>query len=491
MTRKTSILLPFLIFAVMSGAAHSAETYATEDYVDEQFADVVGYVDGKNRTLTSRMTTNNNQLFANQELLRDMLNERDASGNWVTLDTEAQLAIPAINELKAALDAKADAADVDLTELNSAIEALQTGKATVADLEALQNTVDALGNTYATDAELSAQIDAVKELIPSVSDYVLASDLAAVATTGSYDDLKDKPTIPSIEGLASSQELTNLQTALEAKIAEKQAAGDYAALADMTAAKAAIEELKTGKADASTVATLQESISKLGDTYATDTELSNAIAAIDLTPFAKVADVESALALKENAANKVATATAEQIEAMSSADKATKYPSISVAQTIANAAVTKVNEVAGDLSTLQTQVGTNTADIAEIKAAGYQTSDDVQGAITTATADLAAKADVYTKAQVDTAIGAIKEYDDTALAARVSTNETNIATNTSDIADNAVAIAALQDAGFVAGAKTAGSYLVNFDASGKVSYASVEIVDDKGNPIDLTTGAIN
>ena len=259
----------------------------------------------------------------------------------------------------------------------------------------------------------------------------------------------------------------------------------------MTAAKAAIEELKTGKADASTVATLQESISKLGDTYATDAELSAAIAAIDLTPFAKVADVESALALKENAANKVATATAEQIDAMSSEDKATKYPSISVAQTIANAAVTKVNEVAGDLSTLQTQVGTNTADIAEIKAAGYQTSDDVQGAITTATADLAAKADVYTKAQVDTAIGAIKEYDDTALAARVSTNETNIATNTSDIADNADAIAALQDAGFVAGAKTAGSYLVNFDASGKVSYASVEIVDDKGNPIDLTTGAIN
>ena len=462
MNRKTTILLMPLILAMTVDAASA--TTATQAWVKNS----VG-----------------NPLMSNQVTLRDMLTAKDESGEWVkTFDTTAQAAIPAINELKAALDAKADAADVDLTELNSAIEALETGKATVADLEALQNTVDALGNTYATDAELSAQIDAVKELIPSVSDYVLASDLAAVATTGSYADLKDKPTIPSIEGLASSQDLTNLQTALEAEIAKKQAAGDYAALADMTAAKAAIEELKTGKADASTVATLQESISKLGDTYATDTELSNAIAAIDLTPFAKVADVESALALKENAANKVATATAEQIEAMSSTEKETKFPSISVAQTIANAAVTKVNEVAGDLSTLQTQVGTNTADIAEIKAAGYQTSDDVQGAITTATADLAAKADVYTKAQVDTAIDAIKEYDDTALAARVSTNETNIATN-------ADAIAALQDAGFVAGAKTAGSYLVNFDASGNVSYASVEIVDDKGNPIDLTTGAIN
>ncbi|MBQ4130291.1 MAG: hypothetical protein IJD69_02855 [Alphaproteobacteria bacterium] len=476
MNRKTTILLMPLILAMTVDAASA--TTATQAWVKNS----VG-----------------NPLMSNQVTLRDMLTAKDESGEWVkTFDTTAQAAIPAINELKAALDAKADAADVDLTELNSAIEALETGKASAEDLQTLQNTVDALGDTYATDAELTAQIEAVQALIPSLTDYVLKSELAAVATTGSYADLKDKPTIPSIDGLATSQDLTDLQTALEAEIAKKQAAGDYAALADMTAAKAAIEELKTGKADASTVATLQESISKLGDTYATDAELSAAIAAIDLTPFAKVADVESALALKENAANKVATATAEQIDAMSSEDKATQYPSISVAQTIANAAVTKVNEVAGDLSTLQTQVNTNTADIAEIKDAGYQTSTDVQGAITAATADLATKAevntalgDVYTKTEVDTAIGAIKEYDDTALAARVSTNETNIATNTSDIATNADAIAALQDAGFVAGAKTAGSYLVNFDASGKVSYASVEIVDDKGNPIDLTTGAIN
>lgn len=463
MKRNTTILLMSLVGAMMVDSASA--TTATQAWVNNS----VG-----------------NPLMANQITLRDMLTAKDASGSWVrTFDTTAQAAIPAINELKAALDAKADAADVDLTELNSAIEALEAGKATVADLETLQNTVDALGETYATDAELTAQIDAVKELIPSLTDYVKVADLAAVATTGSYADLTDKPTIPSIEGLATSQALTDLQTALEAEIAKKQVAGDYAALSDMTTALAAIEELKSGKADSSTVATLQESITKLGETYATDAELSAAIASIDLTPYAKVADVESALALKENASNKVATATAEQIEAMSSTEKESKYPSISVAQTIANAAVTKVNEVAGDLSTLQTQVGTNTADIAEIKAAGYQTSDDVQGAITTATADFA------TKAQVDTAIGAIKEYDDTALVARVSANETNIATNTSDVADNAAAIAALRDAGYIAGAKTAGSYLVNFDASGNVSYASVEIVDNNGNPIDLTTGAIN
>ncbi|MBO5696056.1 MAG: hypothetical protein J6S06_00920, partial [Alphaproteobacteria bacterium] len=118
------------------------------------------------------------------------------------------------------------------------------------------------------------------------------------------------------------------------------------------------------------------------------------------------------------------------------------YPSISVAQTIANAAVTKVNEVAGDLSTLQTQVGTNTADIAEIKGAGYQTAEQVSGAITTATADLASKS------YVDTAIAGIEEYDDTALAGRVTANEGAIATNTAAIADNKSAIEALEGAGY-------------------------------------------
>ncbi len=485
MKRKTTILLMPLVLAMTVGAAHA--TTATQAWVKTN----VG----------NPLKANDDKLFANQVLLRDMLNVKDSDGNWGALDTEAQTAIQAINELKAlqttlqtAIEGKQDAGEYlvaeDLTELQEAIAELESGKVDPETIAGIQTAIDGLGETYATKSDVSAADQALLDKInainvPSLDGYVKAADLAAVATTGSYADLTDKPTIPSIEGLATSQALTDLQTALEAEIAKKQVAGDYAAADDMTAALASIAELKSGKADASTVATLQESITKLGETYATDAELSAAIAAIDLTPYAKVADVESALALKENASNKVATATAEQIEAMSSTEKESKYPSISVAQTIANAAVTKVNEVAGDLSTLQTQVGTNTADIAEIKAAGYQTSDDVQGAITTATADFA------TKAQVDTAIGAIKEYDDTALVARVSANETNIATNTSDVADNAAAIAALRDAGYIAGAKTAGSYLVNFDASGNVSYASVEIVDNNGNPIDLTTGAIN
>ncbi|MBQ7289789.1 MAG: hypothetical protein IJW84_02755 [Alphaproteobacteria bacterium] len=521
MTRKTSFVSLFLVFAVLSGSAYAEENYATETYVDDQFAEVVGHVNKQDRTIRNEMKTNNDQLFANLVLLRDMLNTRDADRNWITLDTEAQLAIPAINELKAALDSKANVGDVltadSLTELNEAVDALESGKATVADLEALQATVDALGDTYATDDEVSTAIanvqsaidnidlsayaktadlapvaisgsyadltnkpdipsieglatdqdltdlrsaleteiankqiagdyadasdltelsDAIAALqtgkadastittiqesisklgdtyatktdmttadaellakinaisIPSLEGYVKLSDLAAVAISGSYNDLNDKPEIPSIEGLATDQDLTDLQTTLQAAIDEKQAKGEYLVAADLKTLEDAVAALQSGKADASTVTTIQETISKLGDTYATDAELTAAIDAVELliptiptkvsafendagyitdaalTDYAKSADVEMV-------ANKVSDATAEQIEAMSSTDKATKYPSIAVSQTIANAAVTKVNEVAGDLSTLQTQVSTNTADIAELD----ETVEDVR-----------------------------------------------------------------------------------------------------------------
>ena len=87
---------------------------------------------------------------------------------------------------------------------------------------------------------------------------------------------------------------------------------------------------------------------------------------------------------------------------------------------------------------------------------------------------------------------AAKSYE-----ARVEANETAIATNTSGVAANkaateanAGAIEVLQKAGYVVGAKTTGSYLVNFDANGVASYAAVQILDENGAPIDLTTGAV-
>lgn len=397
MTRKTCFLLSFLIAVVASGAAYSADNYATEDYVDEQYIDVVGYVDSKNRTLKNTMTSNDNQLLKNQEVLRDMLNARDSDDNWIKLDTEAQLAIPAINELKAALDAKADADDVltvdALTELNETVAALESGKASAEDLQNLQNTIDSLGETYATDADVREAISGVQSAIDNMdlSAYAKTAELAKVATSGQYADLEGKPEIPSIAGLATETALNNLQTTLTELINKKQDAGQYVQAGELTAMQNAITALQTGKADLADVAAIQTTISKLNETYATDTELTAAIDAVKLliptiptnvsafnndagyitenalTPYAKSADVEMV-------ENKLATATAEDIAAMSSDEKATKYPSIAVSQTIANAAVTKVNEFAGDLTDLETKVETNTADIAALG----ETVDEVE-----------------------------------------------------------------------------------------------------------------
>ena len=344
MIKRTSFLLTFFVANLIASSAYSVTVSKT-------------YVDSSDKTLQKNIVK-----------VLGMVNQKDASGNYISLDTKAQLAIPAINELKAALDAKANVDDVvtadSLTELNDTIAALESGKATVADLQALQSTVDKLGDTYATDTELTNAIANVQSAIDDIdlSAYVKSTDLAAVAKSGAYADLTGKPEIPSIEGLATEQALTNLQNTLTAEIAKKQEAGEYLVAGDLTALQNSINTLQSGKADASTVATIQETISKLGETYATDTELADAIAAIDLTAYAKKVD----LAAKEDVSNKLATATAEQIKAMSSSDKESKYPSVAVAQTIADAAVTQVNEVAGDLSTLQTQVNTNTADIGEL-----------------------------------------------------------------------------------------------------------------------------
>ena len=108
-----------------------------------------------------------------------MLNEKDANKKYITLNTEAKLAIPAINELfalqndlKTAIENKQDAGEYlvadDLTELSDAIAALESGKATVADLEVLQATVDALGDTYATDDDVSAAIAGVQSAIDNI-----------------------------------------------------------------------------------------------------------------------------------------------------------------------------------------------------------------------------------------------------------------------------------------------------------------------------------
>ena len=58
------------------------------------------------------------------------------------------------------------------------------------------------GVDYFTQTEIQ-QIEDNAAAKVDLSDYAKSADLSTVATSGSYNDLVDKPTIPSVEGLAS------------------------------------------------------------------------------------------------------------------------------------------------------------------------------------------------------------------------------------------------------------------------------------------------
>lgn len=183
----------------------------------------------------------------------------------------------------------------------------------------------------------------------------------------------------------------------------------------------------------------------------------------------EVSTVQNVLAEKENVSNKLVAATAEEIEGMNAEEKATKYPSIAVAQTIANAAVTKVNEVAGDLSTLQTQVGTNTADIATLKSA----DTELGGRVDTLETNVG---DTPVSDQIDAKITALdlpNTYDAKGAAAGVQT--------------------AVTEAKYVSAkdATAQGGYLVKVDDLGNVSMLEVAIVNGDGTKDMITDTALN
>ena len=296
--------------------------------------------------------------------------------------------------LQAAIDEKQAAGEYlvasDLTELSNAITALQSGKADASTVATIQETISKLGDTYATEGELTSAIDDVKALIPSLDDYVKSSDLATVAKTGQYADLEGKPEIPSIAGLAKSSELTQLQETLQAAIDEKQAAGEYLVAADLTELSNAITALQTGKADKSTVETIQTTINNLGNTYATksdmtaaDTALQNAIDAIEipsLAEYAKTADVDAKLALKADATALTGLITSTQLTELRTALEAEiakkqdsgDYATAEALQTIS----TELGALKGDVYT-KAQVDAKIAEAAtggEIDLSGYATT---------------------------------------------------------------------------------------------------------------------
>lgn len=71
--------------------------YATVDYVDAQDIETVGYVDN----IARQLKNNDDQLNTNTQTVANWVNAKDSEGNRAVLETEAQDAYRAINELNA------------------------------------------------------------------------------------------------------------------------------------------------------------------------------------------------------------------------------------------------------------------------------------------------------------------------------------------------------------------------------------------------------
>ena len=128
--------------------------------------------------------------------------------------------------------------EIDLSAYLSKVEATETyvtkesGKSLIEDTE-----IERLaGVDNYDDTEIDNRVKAIED------DYIKDTDLAAVAKSGSYNDLTDTPVIPSIEGLAKAEDIPTT-------VAELTDSTDYAKKTDLnneiSRAKEAEEVLKS------------------------------------------------------------------------------------------------------------------------------------------------------------------------------------------------------------------------------------------------------
>ncbi len=451
------------------------------------FAGVCGTVDAatvnlvKYETYTAGMESKQDKLKVGENISIAEDNTISATGVVTTaklteVQTALEQAIQAMHENGDYATAK------QLEDLAAEVEKLKGSSASNEVIAELTGRVKAIEDApYAKESFVTDAVNGVKTLL---NDYAKSvdvntalelkantADLAAVATTGSYTDLKDIPT-----DLVKQSGLERAVLELQDLIDDKADADDYLVAADLTALNEAVAALQSGKADASTVETLQETVANLGNTYATDAEVAAAVAAVEgkipsLAEYAKTAEVAATYATKEALADVKTTADAaaaksyvdEELAKKADADasytKAESDDKYLIMQD-ANALGENLQWVDGKLDTkgiatadglaeLETKVNnaaqkTDVAnDIAQALADAKKYADDndadtlyddaqVKADIAANAAAIELKAnsaDVYTKAEVDSAIDAIEEYDDTALAGRVTANETAISAN--------------------------------------------------------------
>lgn len=162
-------------------------------------------------------------------------------------------------------------------------------------------------------ATVEGMEEAVNDAIAKIKIPTLLSELE---NDVGFITAKDIPEIPSFEGFVDEQDLQAVKDALQAAIDEKQDAGSYAEKSVLESLAAKVAQLEQGAGTSSDVAELQARVEEIALDYASKDELSDAekrlqaaIAAIDLSSYAKVADVNAALALKADVADLATVAT--------------------------------------------------------------------------------------------------------------------------------------------------------------------------------------
>lgn len=351
-----------------------------------------------------------------------------------------------------------------------------------------------------------------------LQEKLVAGDGIAIAEDGktiSADGLAKQADLESVEGRVDTAEV-NITT-LQGDVATKADAnsvytkGDVDSLLDDKADKSLVGTLPAGT-DATTVV---EYVTKRTEGIATDAALGQLQATVDSTVTAvetlnDAATVQGSVAYKIAESLKSYRTSADQdvIDAQTLQDAKDYADGLNTAmdtrmgavESTANAAATKTyvnDELAkkADVSNVYTKgevdatvdtLATKSQVAADIKAVTdvMATDEEVAGAIEALDLGTTYAAKSY-EARV--------EANETAIATNKTATETNataIATNKAATEKNAGDIKTLQEAGYVVGTKSSGSYLVNFDANGVASYASIEVLDSNGDPIDLTTGAV-
>ena len=335
------------------------------------------------------------------------------------------------------------------------------------DVKQLQDDLAALTDGAVTDVVyangvLTVTKDGVTTSYDLAAEYAGKSEVAALETK--LDELQND--IPSIAGLATEQQLADLKSALEAAIDEKQDVGSYAEKSALENLATKVEGLEQGSATSSDVAALQTKVNEIALDYASKGELSeaeqslqNAIAAIDLTPFAKTTDVNTALALKANDSDLAPVAKSGSYnDLINVPTDLVKQSALDAIETsLENAIKAGDDAAAADLAALKTQVENMSAGSTETVAglaARVQAIEEAPYAKQSDVADALNKVDGWLASYAKTAdVNAVLDAkaDKTAVQSAVDTITSSlqgvsglVQSNAEDIADNANAILGIQ-----------------------------------------------